>query len=314
VNTNTHLPDGLSSDERSAVNALQTIYPFKITTEYLSMIDWNTPDDPLRRQIVPSLLEMRTAPHESPDPLDERSHIKTPGLIHKYSGRALWLVTHTCPVHCRFCFRRWTESGREDTSPERIRRNLESVLRYLEKNPGIFEIILSGGDPFCLELDVLNDVLERLNAVPTIRHIRIHTRMPVVAWENEKLMKPLVTGSSAVTRIVLHINHPREIGPGLNRFINHVLRSRIPVLSQSVLLAGVNDDENTLFHLFSGLINMRIQPYYLHLLDAAPGTDHFRVPENRARALMKKIHTLLPGHAVPKLVRDIPGRGAKTIL
>lgn len=293
---------------------MQTIYPFKITPEFTRMIDWGNPDDPLRRQVVPDLLELRTASHESPDPLNESGHIVCPGLIHKYSGRVLWLMTHTCPIHCRFCFRRWTAGDREDSSPERIRRNLESVVHYLEKIPGIFEIILSGGDPFCLDHDVLNDVLERLNAVPTIRHIRIHTRMPVVAWENEQLMKPLVTGTTAVTRIVLHINHPHEIGSGLKRFVDHVSGFRIPVLSQSVLLAGVNDDENTLFRLFSELIDMRIQPYYLHMLDAASGTDHFRVTEDRARILMDKIQFILPGHAVPKLVRDIPGRGAKTFL
>ena len=314
VNVDNRCWDKLTREEQRAVDAVQQFHPYKITQEYSDLIDWGDPDDPLRKQVVPCLKEICRGPDESIDPLDERAYMKRPGLIHKYRGRALWTITQECPIHCRFCFRRWKKDISNDSLPDTVLQNLELVIHYLSETLEISEIILSGGDPFCLDRQLLNLVLERLNAVSSIRHIRIHTRVPVVAWRDEQMMMPLYAGSSVVTRIVLHINHPKEIHPELNVFVRNMLRLGIPVLSQSVLLAGVNDDENTLYQLFSGLTAFRIQPYYLHQKDAALGTGHFQVSDARAQELVKKIQTRLPGYAVPKLVKDIPGRAAKTLL
>ncbi|MGB3976794.1 MAG: KamA family radical SAM protein [bacterium] len=306
--------DRLTPEERRAVDQVEPFHPFKITSEYSSLIDWSDPEDPLRRQVVPSLLEMQRASYESADPLEERIFMKCPGLIHKYIGRALWTITQECPIHCRFCFRKWEKGVSNELSPKTVLQNLESVVRYLKGTPDISEIILSGGDPLCLDRRLLDSVLERLNAVRTLRHIRLHTRAPVVAWENEQVMKPPFIGSSVVTRIVLHINHPHEIQPKLNEYVRLMQSLNVPVLSQSVLLAGINDDENTLYRLFSDLAAIRIQPYYLHQIDAAWGTSHFRVSDDKARLLVDKIRVRLPGYAVPKLVKDIPGSAAKTLL
>ncbi|HPQ38974.1 MAG TPA: 4Fe-4S cluster-binding domain-containing protein, partial [bacterium] len=248
------------------------------------------------------------------DPLNEQDHEAVPGLIQKYPGRALWRVTDRCPVHCRFCFRRCRlETNTESRGPDISHRH-DTILDALARQPDIHEVILSGGEPLSVPVETLTSILTGLAGVSHIRLIRLHTRMPVVAPDRVPGCIDTMARRVPLFRTVLHINHPREWSPECRDVIRRWISIGIPVLSQSVLLAGVNDDAGVLRRLFMDLICDGVQPYYLHMLDPAPGTAHFRVPEQRARDLIRRCRETLPGYAVPRLVRDIPGRASKTLL
>jgi lysine 2,3-aminomutase len=302
----------LLDDEITAIRKLQKVFPFKITSEYAALIDWTDPNDPLRKQVVPSLDELNVSVEESCDPLDEKRYMPLPGLIHKYTGRVLWLVTASCPLHCRFCFRRWKAGDTNDACISET--GIDQVKEYLERNPSVLEIILSGGDPFMMDRNWLNDCLRTLDTCSSLRLVRFHTRMPVAAGENGYEANSLYKGHNFTTRIVLHVNHLNEISSGLKRFVRKMQVEGTAVLTQTVLLAGVNDSKQTLYDLFLGLVKIGVQPYYLHYPDYAEGTGHFRMPVDEAIKLHHFLTNNLPGYAVPKLVRDIPGRAAKTIL
>ncbi|MBN1879074.1 KamA family radical SAM protein [bacterium] len=304
----------LTREEQSAISAVQNYFPFKITRDYARLIDWDNPADPLRMQVVPSQMELQVNAGESRDPLDERRYMPIPGVIHKYRNRILWLITCHCALHCRFCFRRWHRCAQEVTVDSTNQTPLKAIEEYLQQDPEIIEVVLSGGDPLTLPREELNSYLRRLASIRSVRLIRIHTRIPVVAGESELTNKPLFQSDHSTLRLVVHVNHPNEISPG---FKNAILRWRklgIPVLSQSVLLAHINDTSDILTRLFLELACLRIQPYYLHLLDPAEGTRQFHVPVEHARRLISTLRETLPGYAVPRLVVDLPGRPSKTII
>jgi len=264
--------------------------------------------------VVPVPKELETRDDELSDPLNENRYEPVPGFIHKYRGRVLWLVTEACPVHCRFCFRRIRLSTEDDAMEQPSPRNTDRIIEAIAVRPDIHEVILSGGDPFMLPADILIRILDRLGEMNHIRLVRIHTRMPVVAPARVPDILHDYAPSSFQLRMVLHINHPREFTPECRRIAERWQSAKVPVLSQSVLLAEVNDDARVLHALFLDLASAGVQPYYMHCLDPAPGTSHFRVSEGCARRLIHHCREELPGYAVPRLVRDIPGRACKTLL
>jgi EF-P beta-lysylation protein EpmB len=268
------------------------------------------PRDPLLRQVLPLDAELARADL----PLDAVGDVpaqRASGLLQKYQGRALLVLTGACAVNCRFCFRRHFPY---DMSPKGFGA-WEPALANLARDRSIEEVILSGGDPFAITDAWLEQLSKRLGQIGHLKRLRIHTRFPVVI--PERLGEHLLTWLSASRLqpiVVLHINHPREMTNALAAGVRELLGRGVLVLNQSVLLAGVNDDVLTLQQLSERLLEARILPYYLHQLDRVQGVTHFEVSETTGRALIESLRQRLPGYAIPRYVREIPGMPGKTVL
>jgi lysine 2,3-aminomutase len=230
--------------------------------------------------------------------------------VHRYPDRVLLKLLHICPVYCRFCFRRASVGPQAETflSPQA----LDAAFAYIEAKPDIWEVILTGGDPLTLSLRRLEDVLRRLAAIDHVKILRIHTRIPCV--DPERITQDLIDRLRACGKtvyIVLHANHPRELTREAKAACGKFIDAGIPMLSQSVLLRGVNDDATVLAGLFRAFVTCRIKPYYLHQLDLAPGTSHFRVPIAEGQALMRDLQGQISGLCLPRYMLDIPGGHGK---
>jgi EF-P beta-lysylation protein EpmB len=268
------------------------------------------PNDPLLLQVLPGARELIEAPGFGPDPLGERSRMTAPGLLRKYRGRALLIASGACAVHCRYCFRR-EFPYRAAAGGGRWR----AALAALAADPSIEELILSGGDPLSLGNARLVQLAAQLRGLPHLRRLRLHTRTPIVLPER------VDAGFTAWLRalpwpvvIVLHCNHGREIDDSVRAAAERLRAAGATLLNQSVLLAGINDSAEALEALSQALWSARILPCYLHLLDRVRGSAHFEVSEERARTLMARLATRLPGYLVPRLVRESAGAPAKTVL
>lgn len=284
------------------------LFPVFVPEPYLSRIRVGDPRDPLLLQILPVLEEARPVPGFIADPLDEASHTPSPGLIRKYHNRALLVLTGACAVNCRYCFRR--QFPYADNRLDGVHRG--QALALLADAPEINEVILSGGDPLVRTDESLRQLIEELAAIPHIKRLRIHTRLPVVIPQR---VTPGLLQCLADTRLqtvmVLHINHPQEIDSAVSLAAHRIRRQGVTLLNQSVLLASVNADVQTLCELSEQLFEAGILPYYLHCLDPVSGAGHFRVDDKRARLLAGEMLKKLPGFLVPRLVREIPGRQSK---
>ena len=261
-------------------------------------------DDPLGLQFLPDPAELITAPHESADPIADEALSPVPGIVHRYPDRALLKPLLACPVYCRFCFRR------EQVGPDGgllSGAELDAAYAYIEAHPGIREVILTGGDPLILSPRRLGAILRRLARIPHIELLRIHTRAPIA--------DPALVGSALLAAldiekplyIAIHANHARELTPEVAAALRKLTRHGIPLLGQSVLLAGVNDSEAALGDLFRAMLRARVKPYYLHQLDPAPGTARFYVPLARGRELLAKLRGQISGTALPIYILDRPG-------
>ncbi len=284
-------------------------FPFLVPRSFADRMQRGNPRDPLLLQVLPRVDEVGLQHGYSSDPLDESRYLTSPGLVQKYSGRALLLVTGGCAVNCRYCFRRsfpYAESGA-------TRRGLETALDAIAEDRSLNEVILSGGDPLLADDATLATIIKRLDGIPHVARLRIHTRLPIVlpSRVDEGLL-----GVLAATRlsrvIVIHANHPAELDETVAGAIGRLLRLPAIILNQSVLLAGVNDSVASLQGLSERLVTIGVVPYYLHLLDRVHGAAHFDVPEAVAVGLHRQLMARLPGYAVPKLVREIPGETSKT--
>ena len=297
-----------------SVEAAQRVaerYAVAITPAIAALIEAANAEDPIARQFLPDRAELDTASQEHADPIGDDAHSPTEGLVHRYPDRVLVKLVSVCSVYCRFCFRRETvgHKGKAFLSPTA----LEAALAYVAARPTIWEVIFSGGDPFILSARRLRQVVAAFGAIPHVKVMRWHTRVPAVAPERvtPSLTRALKSAGKAVY-VALHANHPRELTPEAVSACARLIDAGIPMLSQTVLLKGVNDDEETLASLMRAFVAARIKPYYLHHLDRAPGTTHFALPIERGQALMRALRGRLSGLCLPSYVLDIPGGHGKS--
>ncbi|WP_280547862.1 EF-P beta-lysylation protein EpmB [Halomonas sp. 11-S5] len=287
------------------------LFEVRVPEVYLARIRPGDPADPLLRQVLPLAEEAVPMAGYVADPLKEAEHAPAPGLIHKYAGRVLLIASPACAVNCRYCFRR--HFPYEENAPSRAQ--WEESLEHIRQDPSIREAILSGGDPLAASDRQLAWLVERLEAIPHLKRLRIHTRLPVVIPEriDDALLGWL--GATHLQKVmVLHINHANEIDEAVIAACRKLSAAGVTLLNQSVLLRGVNDSIGALAALSERLFEAGILPYYLHVLDPVAGAAHFDVADDEARELVAGLREVLPGFLMPRLVREIPGEASKTPL
>ena len=284
------------------------MFPVFAPRGFIARMRTGDPGDPLLRQVLPLAAEEVSEPGFTSDPVDEATATRGPGLLQKYAGRVLMVTTGACAVHCRYCFRR---EFPYQAAPKSL-RDWQPAIDEIAADPSIHEVILSGGDPLTLTDDWLAGLVRRLAQVAHVRRLRIHTRLPIVIPERvcDELLEWL-TDSRLTPIVVVHANHPAEIDAAVAAALGRLVESSVPVLNQSVLLRGVNDDANVLAELCERLVDLRVMPYYLHQLDRVAGAAHFEVPEAEGLKIVAELKALLPGYAVPRYVREMPGAASK---
>ena len=283
-------------------------FPLLVPRTFVARMRPRDPRDPLLLQVLPTAAEDQDVAGFTSDPLHEREALAAPGLVHKYAGRALLLAAAGCAVNCRYCFRRefpYAESGA-------TRAGLEAALGAIAADTSLSEVILSGGDPLLLDDDRLGELVERIESLPHVRRLRIHTRLPIVLPSRvTDALVGILRGTRLACVVVVHANHPAELDAGVAAAAERLAAARAVLFNQAVLLAGVNDSADVLAELSERLVELGVVPYYLHLLDRVRGTAHFEVGEERARDLLDSLRRRLPGYAVPRLAREVPGEPAK---
>ncbi|WP_292959386.1 EF-P beta-lysylation protein EpmB [Neptuniibacter sp. UBA6509] len=286
-------------------------FSLKVPTPYLNKIKKGDINDPLLRQILPIEAEAQQIPGYVTDPLAEMSANHHEGLIHKYKGRVLIILTGACAINCRYCFRRHFPYQENKLGP----KQWQQVLKYLNDDESISEVIFSGGDPLATSDNRLAQMITDLEKIPHLTRLRIHTRLPIVLPQRiTPEFTSILENSRFDTVMVLHANHPNEIDNETGRITSQLKSANVTVLNQSVLLKGVNDCVETLKTLSEKLFHAGILPYYLFTLDPVQGAAHFNVDDKQAIQLFGELQTLLPGYLLPKLAREIPERPSKTLL
>lgn len=279
-------------------------FPVRVPRGFVERMRPGDPEDPLLLQVLPRTEERETVPGFNADPLGEAGVSPRPGVLHKYAGRVLVVVTGACGIHCRYCFRRHFPYGEHALGPE-VR---ERVVEYVAADASISEVILSGGDPLTVTDEKLGPLVRELAEIPHLRRLRVHSRMPVVLPERvDGGLLDWLAGTRLRPVVVIHANHGREIDTHVVGAVARLRGAGVTVLNQAVLLAGVNDRVDALEELSEGLFEAGVLPYYLHLLDPVAGAAHFDVPTARARDLMRKLAARLPGYLMPRVVREVPG-------
>jgi lysine 2,3-aminomutase len=293
----------IEATRAAALERVAARYSVAITPAVARLINPADPADPIARQYLPDECELESHPPERSDPIGDDAHSPVKGVVHRYPDRVLLKPTLVCPVYCRFCFRREVVGQGEALSPTEF----AAALDYIRAHDAIWEVIITGGDPLILSPRRLGAIMRALEAVPHVLVIRIHTRVPVADPErvNDALVAALAIDKAVY--VVLHANHPRELTEDARAACRRITRAGIPMLAQSVLLKGVNDDADTLEALLRGLVAMRVKPYYLHHADLAPGTAQFRTTIAEGQALMRRLRGRISGLCQPAYVLDIPG-------
>lgn len=289
------------------IDAVARRYAVAVTPAVLDLIDPADPHDPVARQFLPDIAELETAPGERADPIGDLSHSPVKGIVHRYPDRVLLTPLLTCPVYCRYCFRR-ERVGKEHglTAVE-----MDAALDYIRGNGAIWEVILTGGDPLMLPPARLAALMAELAAIGHVRVIRLHSRVPVA--DPARVTPALIAALDCAKTVWLavHVNHARELSAAARAALVRLSRAGIPLVGQTVLLRGVNDDAATLEALLRALVECRVKPYYLHHLDPAPGTGHFRTTIAAGQELMRAMRGRLSGLCQPTYVLDIPGGHGK---
>ena len=296
---------GLLNAERAvALEPLATRYTVAITPEMSKLIDRDDPFDPIAAQFIPDVREMNLLPQELLDPTDDYTHSPLKALVHRHKDRVLLKPTVACAVYCRFCFRREMVGPNGDTITQ---SDIDEALDYIVAHTEIKEVILTGGDPLMLSPARLGSLMQRLQAIPHVKWLRFHTRVPVVA--PEKITAELLTALRGVKAVLMavHVNHAREITADAGAALARLAGQGVALLGQSVLLKGVNDDADTLVNLFETLMTHRVKPYYIHHPDLTTGTSHFRLNFEKGMELMEAVRKRISGVCVPHYVVDIPG-------
>jgi lysine 2,3-aminomutase len=298
------------SADAARLEAVAARYAVALTPAVAGLIDPADPADPIARQYVPDARELDASAGELADPIGDHAHMPVEGVVHRYPDRALLKVVHACPVYCRFCFRREMvgPGGAALTGAK-----LDAALAYVAGKPDIREIILTGGDPFMLTARKAEELTARLASIAHVRTIRWHTRVPFAdpARVSEAFAQAL-RAKGAATWVGVHANHPREFSPAARTALARLADAGAGLVSQSVLLRGVNDDADTLAELMRAFVENRVKPYYLHHPDLAPGTGHFRLSIAEGQALVGALRGRLSGLAQPQYVIDIPGGHGKS--
>ncbi len=297
-----HLPANTSASRN---------FPLRVPRAFIERMEHGNLHDPLLLQVLPQVQEAIEQIGFVEDPLVERQASPNPGIIHKYQGRVLMMLTGACAIHCRYCFRRHFPYNEHRLS----KTAWQASLDYLRQHDSINEVIFSGGDPLALNDEHLQWLTTQIAAIEHIKTLRVHTRLPIVipdridsdclAWLQQTRLR---------TVVVLHCNHPNEIDVEVETAIAKLNTAGVVLLNQAVLLKGVNDDLNTLVELSEKLFKNRVLPYYLHLLDRVAGAHHFLIEDLHAKQLHARLKDQLPGYLVPKLVREVPTLGAKQVL
>lgn len=286
-------------------------FPLRVPQPYANRIEQGNPADPLLLQVLPLAIENKLVPGYVSDPLSEANTNIQPGIIHKYHGRVLLILAGSCAINCRYCFRRhFPYQENQNSTSEWL-----SSLDYIRQDSSISEVILSGGEPLINSDKTLQQLIHNIADIQHVKRLRIHTRLPVVIpqrvtdemlnWLTETRLQPV---------LVIHVNHAAEIDEQVSDALMRMRSRGITLLNQSVLLKGVNDDLSVLKHLSERLFQAGVIPYYLHLLDKTQGTAHFDIPSIEAQQLLGQLSAQLPGYLVPKLVKEIAGKAAKTPL
>ncbi|MFK3779025.1 lysine-2,3-aminomutase-like protein [Agrobacterium sp. NPDC089420] len=302
--------------EAGALESLRAVtqrYALAITPAIADLIDSGNPHDPIARQFVPDPAELIQRPGEREDPIGDDAHSPVHGIVHRYPDRVLLKAVHVCPVYCRFCFRREMvgPQGNGMMTPE----ELDAAFAYIRANPAIWEVILTGGDPLVLSPRRLSDLMTRLKDIPHVKIVRFHTRVPVVDPDRiDAALIDALKASGKTTYVALHANHARELGEAARRASARLIDAGIAMISQTVLLKGVNDDPATLAELMRAFVETRIKPYYLHHPDLAPGTSHFRLTIEEGQRIVSALRGHVSGLCQPTYVLDIPGGHGKAAI
>jgi EF-P beta-lysylation protein EpmB len=298
----------LPLDLLPAAQAAARQFPLRVPHSYLQRIRPGDPTDPLLRQVLPLAEEYAAETAGEIDPVGDLAAMPSPGLLHKYHGRALLVTTGACAIHCRYCFRRHFPYA----SGNPLHQHREATLDYLRSHPEVSELILSGGDPLSLPDSQLADWIRECERMPHLQTLRLHTRLPAVLPERvDSNLCAWLANTRLKKVIVLHINHPREIDQDVSQAIEALRQCGATLLNQSVLLRGVNDSAETLIQLSHTLFANGVLPYYLHQFDPVRGALHFAVPQDEGQVLMIRLRDSLPGYLVPRFVQEIPGMAAK---
>jgi EF-P beta-lysylation protein EpmB len=293
-----------------AARAAAQLFPLRVPCGYVARMRRGDPHDPLLRQVLPLDEELREVPGFGDDPVGDRQAMAAPGVLHKYEGRVLLTATGACAIHCRYCFRRHYPYAQANAAADGWRLALD----HIAADATIEEVILSGGDPLTLGDRRLGEFAAAAAAIPHLKRLRVHTRLPIVlpervdasllAWLRATRLKPIV---------VVHTNHANEIDVPVRAALAALADAGVVLLNQSVLLRGVNDSADALVALSTTLFDAGVIPYYLHLLDRVRGAAHFEIDEAQAGAVMAAVRARLPGYLVPRLVREEAGAPAKTV-
>ncbi len=301
------LPDESIEPARAAARQFGLFAP----RQFVARMERGNPRDPLLMQVLPLGEELIAMSGFTADPVGDLAAARAPGLLHKYHGRVLLIVTGACPVHCRYCFRRHFPYGEAPRGIEQFSPALETIAADVS----IEEVILSGGDPLTVVDAQLSELVQALAGVSHVRRLRVHTRMPIMIPQRvTPEMLAWLTGTRLAPIVVVHANHPREIDESVGDALARLADAGVTLLNQSVLLRGVNDDARVLMVLSERLLDARVVPYYLHQLDRVAGAAHFAVPTDQGRELIKQMRLQLPGYAVPRYVRETVGEMSKTVL
>ena len=298
-------------DQLDALAAVASRYAVALPPALAALIDRTDRQDPIARQFVPSEAELDHRAEELDDPIGDDAHSPVDGIVHRYPDRVLLKLTHVCAVYCRFCFRR--EMVGPDKPNALSREALVNALDYIRAHGEIWEVILTGGDPLVLSARRLREVMKALGAIDHVKVVRIHTRLPVAdpARISPELVRAMKIKGKAVY-VAVHVNHARELSPPARAAIARMADAGLPLLAQTVLLAGVNDTPEAMGGLMRALVECRVKPYYLHHGDLAPGTSHLRTDIDTGQKLMRDLRGRLSGLCQPTYVLDIPGGHGKS--
>lgn len=286
-------------------------FPLRVPQSYIDKMRYGDKNDPLLRQVFPLIDESITQDGFVFDPVGDHAAVTSPGMLQKYNGRALLLITGACAVHCRYCFRRHFPYS--DSNP--LAKQWQMTIESIQTDTSINEVIFSGGDPLSLSDDKLANLVAQLDTIPHLKRLRIHTRLPIVIpnrINNSLLLWINKTRLQVV--FVIHANHANEIGGDVATALKQLRETGCQLLNQAVLLKGVNDSKDCLVGLSERLSEVSVMPYYLHLLDPVAGASHFNVSDERGIELISQVRAALPGYLVPRLVREQQGESSKTVI